>query len=179
MKRFISTVLAATALVVSGAAQAETYTPSGVYTWSGVVLVQKTPSPAFPCVATVSAFVPNADPDAHGGFDHGHNMTNLTIDFSQYGPTPAGLCESIAVRDGQNGSPDLSDLYSWDFPTFKINDVYVHTPTPGDCLGDISATYDSLGNLVVNSSLPGGGGTDACTFVGTLAKTSGGSVTNP
>lgn len=171
MKRYISGILASAALVVSGTAHAETYTSTATHSWSGVVLVQKTPSPAFPCTATVSG-----TPATTSG-----PLTNLTISFVQFGPTPPGLCESITVLDGPSGSPDLSSLYVWNTgPTqLAINGVYVHTPTPGDCSGNIVAAYDSSGNLNVNSSLPGGSGTDPCTFAGTLTQTSGGLVTNP
>ena len=43
MKLYISGILASAALVVSGTAHAETYTSTATHSWSGVVLVQKTP----------------------------------------------------------------------------------------------------------------------------------------
>lgn len=155
MKTKCMAAVAALALFSGTAANSQTFTPpTNPYEWSGVVLVNKPPSPAFPCILTVQ-------------IDPGPPVEVVSISFTSTGPTPPGTCEAIDV----NNLP-ITPVWNSSTRQLTIPGVYVETPTPGDCAGDVVVQLGPNPNpdITMNSVIPPVAGS-ACTITSTPSLT--------
>lgn len=176
-------IFAATALsLLNAQAGAQTWTPgpgtAPVWVWEGTVTVQKGSSPAFPCRVTVEVVNPG---------------TGSTTQTQQPAVTP-GNVDGIQFNAGFIACPGILPItqpFAVDYTNtggneaFNVRNVYVITPTPGDCAGDItnivfndnnppSSGDDSLDvNAVLPEVTPGSG---ACTIIGNLPLRTPGAV---
>lgn len=161
-------------------ASATTYTPAGTWTFTGVVQVQKGSGPILNCTVTKTYNVPEAAPDAHGTFSHGHFL-NGPVSISITPPDP--LCATIFIQSPNPHAVTKSG--EGDGATFIVEDVYVNTTiTVGDCAGDIPTTLRAgpPPRFDVDAVLPAvTPGTGDCTIRGSLFLTSpaGGTITEP
>lgn len=169
--KFVSAICA-TALALAGTApaMATTYTPAGTFVFQGSVVVKK--GLTLNCTLKLTVVVPEAAPDAHGTFSHGHSAT-ATPALS----APSNiLCPTVTF----SGTPYA---VTFDGTNVTISGVVVNTITPGGCSGTISGVWGTgtPRTIAVNASLPGGGTSDPCTIVGTLSQVSGSpvTITNP
>lgn len=180
MKKIVTAIMASASLFSAQSAYATTYAPAGTWTFQGTVTVQKGAGPILNCLATATFVVPEAAPDVHGAFSHGHSLTGPTT--LSIGPGDAG-CATIQIVSNPHNSSSTTSPTGQD--PVVIDDVDVDTTiTPGDCFGDLNATVvpDYLGGpgLEVDTILPEVGmGTGDCTIIGTLGVTSpvGASIT--
>lgn len=149
--KFIS-MASAVAVLFSGTASAQVFSPSSTYTWRGVVEVNKPPSPAFFCNLEVDVS-PNTTPPPDASLTR--------VEFTAGPGAPPGLCEAITVHNPSPVNPispaNPVDL-SWDAATrtwTTVTPIYVQTPTPGDCQGVLSVTLSANPNpaMGVNATL--------------------------
>ncbi|QNQ09889.1 hypothetical protein [Sphingomonas alpina] len=171
MKLFSAICASALALAGAGTANATTYTPAGTYVFQGSVNVNK--GIALTCVLKLTVVVPEAAPDAHGTFSHGHTATATPV-------LSAGnfLCPTVTF----SATPYP---VSFDGTNVTLSGVVVNTITPGGCSGSISGVWNGGAtprSISLNASLPGGGTSAPCTIVGTITQISGPAgltITNP
>lgn len=154
MKKFALLVASSIALFGAQAANATTYSPApGTWTWSGNVTVQKGTGPVLTCKLTVTANVTATSATASASLGLG-DIRCLTVSFT-------GAPYTVTHTPG---SPE----------TVTLNNVYVNTTiTPGNCTGNVTATFNDTTNdaLVLNTSIPQDTSGGACSIVGTLLKT--------
>ena len=178
MKNIITAIMASASLFSAQAAYATTYTPAGTWTFQGTVTVQKGAGPILNCLATATFVVPEAAPDVHGAFSHGHSLTGPTT--LSIGPGDPG-CATIRIVSNPHTSSSTTSPTGQD--PVVINNVDVDTTiTPGDCFGNLHATVvpGAPPALEVDTVLPAVvAGTGDCTIIGALDLLSpvGGSVT--
>lgn len=171
MKKAFAILAGSAALLVSQAASASDYIiPNAPFTFEGSVNVNKGIPLTCDVVLTVSG--PNDSGDSSPAFNH-TDLANATIDIVLDGGF-LGLCASVIV-DPVTGS-DISYTRTNDTSgTFALTNVFVDTPTPGDCLGTITANWSqgTPSTLSVSGTLPPATpGTANCTMSGTLQLTS-------
>lgn len=167
MKKLGMLFLSTVALVSAQAAQATTYTPAGTFTATGTLTVQK--GLTLNCAATFTIAVPEAAPDAHGSFSHGHsaNVTGATL--------TGGLCPLVTLNN-------LPWTVTYDGTNLIFTGVAASTITPGGCLpGTIQGAWNNTARTVtfVNQTLTGGSGSANCIINGTLTVNPTISITNP
>ena len=170
MKLFSAICASALALTGAGTANATTYTPAGTFVFQGSVVVTK--GLTLNCTLKVTVVVPEAAPDAHGAFSHGHSATATPVLSA-----PSNiLCPTVTF----SATPYP---VTFDGTNVILSGVVVNTITPGGCSGTISGVWGAgtPRTNTLNSSLPGGGYTEPCKFVGTLSQISGSpvTITNP
>lgn len=151
MKNFIGSSLIAIGLLTAGVASAQTMSPTGTYTWTGPISVQKPSSPAFPCVLSVSI----------ASTASGSELTGMT--FSNIIP---GLpCPAIDTTSSNTYPIPLT----WDATNriFTVPNLYIVTPTPGDCEGPISVSLSANPNpsMTINQVIPWVTAPGDCTVV--------------
>lgn len=165
MKKIVALCVAPLALM-SAPAFADTYTPDGAtypanWVLTGTVNVNK--GIPLQCAIRIEVDVAadgrsaTATPSLSGGF--------------------LNLCDDIIF----NNTPYPVD-FDGTTSTLTLSGVDVTTPTPGGCSGSIGGTWNNTTKvLTISASLPGGGGTAACTVAGsaTLVSPSGGSIVDP
>ncbi|WP_332820346.1 hypothetical protein [Sphingopyxis sp.] len=154
MKKVIALMMGSVAMFTAQAANATTYSPTGAWSFSGTVDVNK--GIALTCTldldATTTSSTATATPALSGG--------------------AFGLCGTI----GFTGAP-YNVSYNSSTSTLTIEDVYVNTITSGDCAGDISGTWDEVNNTItIDAVLPAVSGGGDCTIAGTISLTSPGDV---
>lgn len=172
MKNIISAIFASSAILAAQAASAQTWTPAtSPWVWEGAVTVQKGSSPAFPCRLTVEIVNPGTG----------------SATTTQQPATRAGNTDGVQFNAGFIACPGIIPVtqpfdvtYNKDAAGnewFNIYNLYVITPTPGDCAGDITGVVFNDNNppssgddsLDVNATLPEVAlGSGACTIVGNL-----------
>ena len=177
MKKIVMAFMASASLFAAQTANATTYTPAGTWTFSGTVQVQKGSGPVLNCAATVVVTVPNAAPDAHGSASHGHSATaNVSLAMGDLG------CITVGITSNPH---TVSATGSGTGAQVTIANVYADTTiTPGDCAGNLTATFanGTPDTLTVATTLPAvTPGTGDCTIDGVLDLTSPSDVniTNP
>lgn len=151
MIKSLSTVAAALAFMASQTAYAQTFvTTPGTYTFSGGgVLVQKGSGPLLSCDLSVTIV---------------NNGSTITATPSLTGFF--GFCSTVVFT----GAP-YNVVVSG--PNVTFQSVYADTTiTPGDCAGDITATWAAgpPENLTVSTTLPEvSAGTGDCTISGNIS----------
>lgn len=170
--RLLPTICAAAVAVANiQAASATTYTPAGTYVFQG--LVQTVKGFTLTCILTVTITVPESAPDADGTASHGHNATATPVLT-----TGNALCPVQMF----SGAPYP---VSFDGTSISLNSVAYLAFGPGGCTGTLSGKWSgntaSPRAILLNTSLPGDGGTAPCRFTGNLNQVSGEalSITNP
>lgn len=172
MKKAFAILAGSVALIASQTAVAsEDYIiPNAPFVFEGSVNVNKGIPLTCDVVLTVTG--PNDAADTTPNFNH-TDLANATIDIVLSGGF-LGLCGSVIV-DPVTGA-DINYTRSSDTAgTFTLTNVFVDTPTPGDCLGTITASWaqGSPSTLSVSGSLPPATpGTANCTMSGSLDLTS-------
>ena len=158
MKRILSTIIASAALLGAHAANAQTWTPSSgsapVWTWQGLVTVQKGGGPILTCTLTVEIDNPGSGSATTG-------RANLDQPSHPACPFIILTGQPYGVTYG-SGSPE----------TFSFAGVYAATPlTPGDCAGGMVAAFNdgTDDSLDIDAVLPEvTASTGDCTIVGNL-----------
>lgn len=155
MKKLALIVASSMALLGAQTATAQTYSPApSTWTWKGSLVVQKGMGPVLTCAVTVTA-----------------NVTSATSATATASIAPGDLgCITVSFT----GAPYAITWNAGPPETVTLKNVYVNTSiTPGNCKGDITATFNDTTNdaLVVNTSIPQDTTGGACTMRGTLFKT--------
>lgn len=167
MKGIVAFLAGSAALIGSPmAAASEAYLiPDAATPWvfSGVVDVSK--GLALTCNVELVIHGPNDGADTFPAFDH-TDLDNASATITLWGGS-FGLCSLITVAPLRPG--DISYVRTSDTAgTITFHNVYATTITPGDCYGDIMASWDqSLGELTVVTAIPGVSG-PVCNMTGLL-----------
>lgn len=164
--KFVAAICAV-ALTLAGtipSATAATYAPAGSFTFQGFVVFKK--GLTLNCTLKLFITVPEAAPDSHGTFSHGHSATVTPVLSA-----PSNiLCPTITF----SGTPYV---FTSDASYVNISGVVINTIVPGGCSGMIQGTWGGNSTtprfISLNASLPGGGTSDPCLITGTLNQVSG------
>ena len=132
MNKIICSSLLAVGLLSSGPASAQTFTPSGDFTWEGQVFVHKPSNVPFPCTLEVVM---------------GPGGSGAVLKSIKFKPGHAA-CGLINTTSGNTYPLPLT--WNSTTRTFTTPYLYVGTPTPGDCAGPISVTLGANPNPVMN-----------------------------
>ncbi|WP_423606399.1 hypothetical protein [Sphingomonas sp. MS122] len=165
MKKAFAFLASSVALLGSQtvAAQEAYITPDATTPWvfTGTVDVNK--GIALTCTAEVEITGTNDSADTSPAFNHS-DVAGLSATITLSGGL-FGLCSSVNI------DPIPAGKISYSGGTFTLHDVFVTTITPGNCEGDIVATWnESLERLSVSGTLPAVSGSD-CTLDGDVNLT--------
>ncbi|MCW4462302.1 hypothetical protein OK349_11350 [Sphingomonas sp. BT-65] len=160
MKKAFAFLASSVALLGSQtvAAQEAYIVPDATSPWvfTGTVDVNK--GIALTCTAEVEITGTNDAADTSPPFNHS-DVAGLSATITLTGGL-FGLCSSVNI------APIPAGKISYSGSTFTLHDVFVTTITPGNCEGDIVATWnEGLQRLSVAGTLPAVSGAD-CTLDG-------------
>lgn len=166
MKKFISAIMMSTALLGAQVASAATLSPTGSWTFSGPVTVQKGAGPILNCDASVT-----------------YSVTSSGITSATFSLAPGDLgCATVQIDSNPHTG---TTIIIHPDGTIEIRTSNVHadtTITPGNCGGDLGVVFHNGPSgtdwLEVDTILPEEvTGTGDCTIIGALDLVSPSDVT--
>lgn len=170
MNKFAILLSGAAAIMGAQAANATTYTPAGTHTLTGTVDVSKSLG-TYTCTLTVTINVPEAAPDAHGTFSHGHSATVTSAVLSGGFP-----CGAIGVAITNGGVITFDDSVS--LPKIIVNGVSISAPlSGGTCDGTLTGRWDNATRTLYFN--PPESNVATCKIDGSITATGPLSITNP